>query len=40
MMKNAWIFQNPQKHMNWATVLVGEQGTGKNQYTNVLCELW
>jgi hypothetical protein len=40
MMKNAWIFQNPQQHMNWATVLVGQQGTGKNFYTNVLCQLW
>jgi hypothetical protein len=39
MMKNAWIFQNPQQHMNWATVLVGQQGTGKNFYTNVLCQL-
>jgi hypothetical protein len=40
MMKNAWMFQNPSLHMGWATVLVGEQGGGKNQYTNILCALW
>jgi hypothetical protein len=26
--------------MGWATVLVGEQGTGKGMYTDVLCKLW
>jgi hypothetical protein len=40
MKKNAWMFQNPNEHMQWATVLIGEQGTGKNFYTDVLCSLW
>jgi hypothetical protein len=40
MMKDAWMFQHPLHHMKWATVLVGEQGTGKNVYTEVLCKLW
>jgi hypothetical protein len=29
LMKNAWMFQNPNKHLHWATVLMGEEGTGK-----------
>jgi hypothetical protein len=40
MSKNAWMFQHPDKHLLWATVLFGEQGTGKNAYTDVLCRLW
>jgi hypothetical protein len=40
MKKNAWMFQNPNQHMEWATVLIGGQGTGKNFYTNTLCNLW
>jgi hypothetical protein len=40
MKKNAWIFQNPLGHMGWVTVLVGEEGTGKNRYTDILCALW
>jgi hypothetical protein len=40
MKKNAWIVQNPLLHMGWATVLVGQQGTGKNRYTDILCALW
>jgi hypothetical protein len=40
MAKNAWMFQNPDKHLGWATVLIGGQGTGKNCYTNVLLHLW
>jgi hypothetical protein len=40
MMKNAWIVQNPDSHLGWATVLVGEQGTGKTIYTDILCNLW
>jgi hypothetical protein len=40
MKKNAWIVQNPILHMDWATVLVGVQGTGKTIYCNILCNLW
>jgi hypothetical protein len=41
LMKNAWMFQNPNDHLQWATVLIGEEGTGKNTfYTDVLCSLW
>jgi hypothetical protein len=42
MKKNAWIFQNPAKHLRWATVLISiAQGTGKTVfYTDVLCSLW
>jgi hypothetical protein len=40
MKKNAWMFQNPLRHMGWATVLVGEEGAGKNRYTDILCKLW
>ena len=40
MKKNAWMFQNPLYHMGWATVLICEQGCGKNRYTDILCALW
>jgi hypothetical protein len=38
--KDAWMFQHPLYHMGWATVLIGEEGTEKGMYTNVLCDLW
>jgi hypothetical protein len=40
IMKDAWIFQHPQEKMNWATVLISDQGSGKNLYTDTLCSLW
>jgi hypothetical protein len=40
MQKNAWMFQNPKLHMDWSTLLVGPQGTGKTIYCNILCNLW
>jgi hypothetical protein len=38
--KNAWMFQNPNDHVQWATVLMGEEGAGKGRYTDLLCDLW
>jgi hypothetical protein len=38
--KDAWIFQHPNEHVQWATVLMGPQGAGKNTYTDVSCSLW
>jgi hypothetical protein len=41
LMKNAWMFQHPNEHLHWATVLMGEEGAGKNSfYTDVICSLW
>jgi hypothetical protein len=38
--KLAWIFQNPNDHLGYATVLLGEEGCGKGTYTDLLCDLW
>jgi hypothetical protein len=38
--KLGWIFQNPNGHLEFATVLLGEEGAGKNTYTDVICDLW
>jgi hypothetical protein len=38
--KDAWCFQHPNEHLKWAPVLMGPQGTGKNTYTDMICELW
>jgi hypothetical protein len=38
--KNAWMFQHVGLHLCWATVLLGEQGIGKNVYTDTLCKIW
>jgi hypothetical protein len=40
LLKDAWMFQHPNEHLQWATVLMGEQGAGKNRYTDMLCDLW
>jgi hypothetical protein len=40
LMKDAWMYQNPNDHLQFATVLMGEEGVGKNRYTDVLCDLW
>jgi hypothetical protein len=40
MAKNAWMYQHPNSHVKWATVLMGEEGAGKGTYTDVLCKLW
>jgi hypothetical protein len=40
MQKNAWMYQNPSKHLQWATFLYGPPGAGKTVYTDVLCDLW
>jgi hypothetical protein len=40
LQKNAWMYQNPSRHLQWSTFLFSSQGAGKNVYTNVLCELW
>jgi hypothetical protein len=40
MMKNAWMYQHPNDHLGFATVLIGEQGAGKGHYTDLLCDLW
>jgi hypothetical protein len=38
--KRGWMYQNPNDHLGFATVLFGEEGTGKNTDTDVLCSLW
>jgi hypothetical protein len=38
--KLGWIYQNPNDHLGFATVLLGDEGTGKGTYTDVLCDLW
>jgi hypothetical protein len=38
--KLGWIFQNPNSHLEFATVLLGEEGAGKGSYTDVVCDLW
>jgi hypothetical protein len=38
--KDAWMFQNPNSHVQFATVLMGTEGAGKNIYTNMTCDLW
>jgi hypothetical protein len=38
--KDAWMFQHPNDHVQWATVLMGEEGAGKGIYTDLLCDLW
>jgi hypothetical protein len=40
MQKNAWMYQNPNHHMGWATVLIGPEGSGKSIYCSILCNLW
>jgi hypothetical protein len=41
MQRNAWMLQNPDKHVGWATVLYSHtQGAGKGVYTWTLCNLW
>jgi hypothetical protein len=39
MMKNAWMYQNPNGHLTWATVLIGEIQISRI-YTDLLCDLW
>jgi hypothetical protein len=36
----AWIFQNPNGHLHWAFVLMGDEGAGKGTFTDVTCECW
>jgi hypothetical protein len=38
--KDAWMYQNPNSHLKWATVMIGEEGAGKGTYTDPLCDLW
>jgi hypothetical protein len=38
--KNAWIVQNPSGHLGYATVLLSEEGSGKNTYTDMICSFW
>jgi hypothetical protein len=40
LMKDAWMFQHPNGHLQYATVLMGEEGAGKGRYNDVLCDLW
>jgi hypothetical protein len=40
LLKDAWMFQHPNEHLEWATVLMGAQRAGKNRYTDLLCDLW
>jgi hypothetical protein len=40
IMRDAWMLQHPNDHVQWATVLMGEEGAGKGIYTDVLCDLW
>jgi hypothetical protein len=40
LQKNGWIVQNPNVHLGFATVLLSDEGTGKNVYTDMLCSLW
>lgn len=35
----AFIFQNPEGKTGTCLVLTGEQGTGKNTFTNIICDL-
>jgi hypothetical protein len=40
MAKNAYMVQNPNEKVMWATVLLGRAGCGKGSYTDVLCSIW
>jgi hypothetical protein len=35
----AWNYQNLNSHCDFAVVLLGEEGIGKNTFTNVLCDI-
>jgi hypothetical protein len=35
-----FMMQNPQEHGHWAIVLLSNEGTGKNFFCNVVCDLW
>jgi hypothetical protein len=40
LLKDAWMFQNPNSHTEYAVVLMGSQGAGKNRYSDMMCWLW